>query len=97
MKHYINTNKELFGIEQGQEFLVQSDWIEVSLEEIEAMNKAKEDAYKATIEYKISEAKAYLISTDWYIIRYADSGKEVPSDIKIKREEARISIGGINE
>jgi hypothetical protein len=57
----------------------------------------EEEIAKQELDKQISEAKQYLASTDWYIIRYADSGKEVPSDIKIKREEARISIGGINE
>ena len=33
MKYYINTNKELFGIEQGQEFLVKSDWVECQLQD----------------------------------------------------------------
>lgn len=28
MKYYINKNKELFGVEQEQEFLVKSDWVE---------------------------------------------------------------------
>ena len=57
----------------------------------------EEELAKQELDKQINEAKAYLISTDWYIIRYADSGKEVPTDIKIKRKEARISIGGINE
>ena len=57
----------------------------------------EEEIAKQELDKQISEAKQYLASTDWYIIRYTDSGKEVPSDIKIKREEARISIGGINE
>ena len=55
----------------------------------------EEELAKQELDKQISEAKQYLASTDWYIIRYADSGKEVPSDIKIKREEARISIGGV--
>lgn len=62
MTHYINTNKELFGIEQGQEFLVQSDWVEVSLEEIDVMNKTKEDEYKKTTEY-LKQYKKQLLET----------------------------------
>lgn len=89
MKHYINTNKELFGVEQGQEFLVQSDWVEVSLEEIEAINKAKEDEHKNSIEYKINEAKAYLASTDFKVL--PDYDKE-PSEVIAKRAEAREFI-----
>ncbi len=35
------------------------------------------------------EAKEYLSSSDWYVIRFMDSGVEIPSDVKLKREEAR--------
>jgi len=35
------------------------------------------------------EAKQYLASSDWYVIRFMDSGVEIPSDVKQKREEAR--------
>ena len=94
MKYYINKNKEIFGFEldSSQDHLITSDMKEISLEEIKAINKAKEDEYKNTIEYKIQEAKAYLISTDWYITRFIETGKEIPEDIKLKREEARALL-----
>ena len=38
------------------------------------------------------DSLAYLASTDWYVIRYADTGVAVPTDIATKREEARASI-----
>lgn len=41
---------------------------------------------------KITEYESYLRKTDWYVIRYADSGKEIPHDIKIKREEIREKL-----
>jgi hypothetical protein len=50
-----------------------------------------------TSEQKIIEAKIYLTETDWYVIRQADSGKEMPSDIKTKREEARQTISDLEE
>lgn len=98
MKHYINTNKELFGIEQGQEFLVQSDWVEVSLEEIEAMNKAKEDEYKNSIEYKINEAKQYLLSTDYKmtIDYFATMSSEQQEEVTRLRSEAREFVRANN-
>ena len=94
MKYYINTNKEIFGFELdgSQDHLITKDMKEISVEEIQAINKAKEDEYKNSIEYKISEAKAYLISTDWYITRFIETGKEIPEDIKLKREEARALL-----
>jgi len=36
--------------------------------------------------------KTYLASTDWYVIREADTGEAMPADVKTKRAEARTSI-----
>jgi hypothetical protein len=38
------------------------------------------------------EAKAYLLSTDWYIIREMDSGVPCPSEIKQLRAQARLKV-----
>ena len=67
MKYYINKNKEIFGFELdgSQDHLITKDMKEISLEEIEVINKAKEDEYKASLAYKIKEAKSYLQSTDY--------------------------------
>lgn len=59
MKHYINKNKELFGIESGQEFLIQPYWVEVSLEEIKAINKAKEEKAFNSLSYAEKRASEY--------------------------------------
>ena len=50
-----------------------------------------------TSEQKIIEAKVYLSETDWYVIREADSGKEMPGDIKTKRAEARETISNLEK
>ena len=34
----------------------------------------------------------YLISTDWYVIRYAETGAAVPDDVTTARAEARAAI-----
>lgn len=67
MKHYIDKNKEIFGFELdgSQDHLITEDMIEIRIQEIEAINKAKEDEYKNSIEFKTNEAKAYLASTDY--------------------------------
>lgn len=36
------------------------------------------------------KAKAYLVSTDWYLIRYIESGIVMPDEIKQARAEARV-------
>ena len=41
---------------------------------------------------ELVEQQEILSSTDWYAIRYADSGVEIPADIKAKRQAAREKI-----
>lgn len=38
---------------------------------------------------RLSEASAYLFSTDWYIIRMMETGKQVPDYVAQKRIECR--------
>lgn len=72
MKHYINTNKEIFGFELdgSQDFLITEDMTPITAEEIQAINKAKEDEFKQTLEYKISEAKVFLDKSDKKVLPY---------------------------
>lgn len=106
MKYYINKNKEIFGFELdgSQDHLITKDMKEISLEEIKAINKAKEDEYKNSLEYKINEADMYLAKTDWvkdYKLRH-DLGLElIPEDsakweIINKREEYITFLKGAN-
>ena len=39
-----------------------------------------------------AEAKEYLASTDWYVSRFTETGKEIPEEVKTKRDEARLQI-----
>lgn len=104
MKYYINTNKEIFGFELdgSQDHLITDDMVEISLEEIEAINQAKEAEVKQSLEYKINEASQYLKDTDWindYKIRH-DLGLEIiPEDsskweVITKREEYKVFLKG---
>lgn len=43
-------------------------------------------------EARAIEAREYLDSTDWYVIREVETGKPMPDDVRIKREEARNAI-----
>lgn len=36
-------------------------------------------------------AKQYLRDTDWYVVRHAETGVEVPEEITQKRAEARAT------
>ncbi len=72
MKHYINKNNEIFGFELdgSQDHLITDDMVEISLEEIEVINKAKEDEYKNSIAFKVNEAKQFLDKSDKKVLPY---------------------------
>lgn len=38
------------------------------------------------------ESRAYLNSTDWYVVRFAESGVPIPDDIMAARKTARESV-----
>lgn len=38
------------------------------------------------------EARAYLNSTDWYVVRFAETGTPIPQDILDARQAARSRI-----
>lgn len=41
---------------------------------------------------KNREARAYLESTDWYVVRRAETGDEIPQEVLDNRAAARASI-----
>lgn len=46
---------------------------------------------------RISELEKYLSQTDWYAIRFADTGEPIPAEIKQKRQNARDEISALRE
>lgn len=40
----------------------------------------------------IAEYQQYLDTTDWYVVRYSETGVEIPEEIRQKRQEARNKI-----
>ena len=94
---YFKNNNEIYAYDEEQ--ILQgygSDMMEITLEEVNAINKAKEDEYKQTVEYKISEAQAYLNNTDHKMYsdyeRKEDETQEVMDYIKEQRSIARAFI-----
>lgn len=51
----------------------------------------EEDIARDTLMMQSLEAKKYLVETDWYVSRKAETGVEIPSDILTKRAQARIN------
>jgi len=44
------------------------------------------------VEYAKMMAKEYLASTDWYVVRKAETGVEIPEDVDTNRLEARKTL-----
>jgi hypothetical protein len=38
------------------------------------------------------DARRFLATTDWYVVRFAETGIPIPEDIRIARQEARDKI-----
>lgn len=55
------------------------------------------DAAKAKVanDARIAELQVYLADTDWYVVRYADTGEAIPEDVKAKRQAAREEISNL--
>lgn len=48
-------------------------------------------------EGRIKELENFLSSTDWYAIRFADTGEPMPADIKQQRQDARDEISRLKK
>ena len=58
-------------------------------EEIEAQ---KAEEARRLLEQQILAARQYLAETDFYYPRYMETGEPVPTDVVLKRQEARTFI-----
>jgi len=92
MNYFKNKNNEIFAyddeqIEQGYG----SDLTPITESDVKELQKPTQAELDAQ---KVSEAKAYLASTDFYftIDKYATLTEERQSELKSKREDARTLI-----
>lgn len=94
MNYFKNTNNEIFAYDNEQ--VAQGygkDLTTITEAEKDAINKAKEDEYRATTDYKITEAKQYLASTDHKFYNgYKPKEGEDLVEIERLRDEAREFI-----
>ena len=47
------------------------------------------------VEARLAERLAYLVETDWYAVRYAETGVAIPEDVKAQRQAARDEIDAL--
>lgn len=90
-------------IREGDEYTVAAIWANENgavLEEIEPENGKRRFQVKAIPEptaedlkkARIAELQNYLNATDWYAVRFAETGVEIPDEIKAERQSAREEI-----
>lgn len=76
-----------------------------ALEEIESKNGVRrfkvvpvpEPTEEERNALRIAELQNYLTATDWYAVRFAETGAEIPAEIKAKRQAAREEISRLRE
>lgn len=83
--YYKSIGMELMSVERG--------WDGAYYKEGQSPEKPRD----IIIEEELNKQQNILSSTDWYAIRYADSGVEIPVDIKAKRQAARERIDELRE
>lgn len=75
------------------------------LEEIEPENGVRrfkvvpvpEETDEEKRKFRIAELQNYLAATDWYAVRFAETGVDVPEDVKAERQAAREEISRLRE
>lgn len=82
-------NKEGFKIRWSGE-----DW---AYEEIEQDTVPPEPTAEDLKNIRIAELQSFLYSTDWYSVRFAETGVAVPEDVKAERQAAREEISRLRE
>ena len=54
----------------------------------------QEELDKIEQDKAIADARVYLNSTDWYVVRQVEEGIDVPAEVKTKRAEAKALLRG---
>lgn len=84
-KHLVLTDEEVAKINSGMTCEIKDGKYKVYFTE------------KQKAEKRIKELEYYLSSTDWLANRFADTGKEIPAEIKKARQDAREEISKLRE
>lgn len=84
--HYKAPDNSLHFLDDAAfEHLLPAGSVPITDEEAEALRP------KPVIDPK-AEAQAYLNQTDWYVVRFAETGVPIPDDVKQGRAAARLLL-----
>ena len=91
MKIFKDTNNQIHVIDESFTHLLPDGCIEITQEEADAIHLANNPPPDPQIQIN-ADALAYLASTDWYVVRFSETGVAIPDDIKTARQVARDAI-----
>ncbi len=91
MKYYKTPNGEVRAVEAGQEDIIETTWVQMTNAEINAVLNPPVTPEQAQ-QIENERHRAYLAETDWYVVRFAETGTPIPDDIRARREAARAAI-----
>lgn len=83
--HYKAPDNSLHSIAPEFAHLLPAGSVPITDEEAEAQRPVPQVDPKA-------EAQAYLNATDWYVVRFAETGVAIPEEVTAKRAEARAIL-----
>ena len=89
--YFKDTNNQLHVIDESFTHLLPQGCIEITQEEADAIHIEKNPPPDPQIQIN-ADALAYLASTDWYVVRFSETGVAIPQDVLDARQAARDSI-----
>lgn len=73
--------------------IVDDKMVEMTYEEKASSGLIREEDIPSFMKIgHIARMETYLSQTDWYAIRFAETGKSIPEEVAIKRSEYRAEI-----
>jgi len=81
--HYLSDNDIL----NGGELLLPYGCIKITEKEASFITESNKPAPDLK-----AEALAYLSSTDWYVVRFAETQTPIPAEVLAKRAESRLIV-----
>jgi hypothetical protein len=94
MKYYKDTNNQIFAYEAdgSQDAFIKGGLTQITDEEYAEMTAPPPETPEQ-IQVRINEeAIAYLSSTDWYVVRFVETGVAIPEEILAERQAARERV-----
>jgi hypothetical protein len=92
MNYYKSEDGEVFAYDDEQVTMgLADDKAPMTPAEVDAHLNPPKTADQIQLEIN-TEARAYLLSTDWYVIRSQETGESIPVEILAERQAARDKV-----